>query len=244
MTPPADGQFPNTSWTLIARLKSDDEAVASAAIETLYTQYHFPLYCYLRRRGCAFQDAEDVLHDFLAGLLRRRSFDRLDESRGRLRGWFCTALGRHLQEWQGRERRREAEPLPHGVDVDFARVEARYQREHAADHDAPDRVFEREWVREIFRSVLASLTRKYEARGRGALFAVLRPVLETGGSLRDHDSATLAETAGMSQDALRAALARLLREFREGMHAEVRLTVEHAGEVDDELAYLMSLFRS
>ena len=43
--------------------------------------------------------------------------------------------------------------------------------------------------------------------------------------------------------ALRTALSRLMREFRETLRDEVRLTVETADAVPDELAYLMGLFQ-
>ena len=54
-----DGHFPETRWSLIARLKSADEATARRALDELCAQYHYPLYCYLRRRGCGHHDAED-----------------------------------------------------------------------------------------------------------------------------------------------------------------------------------------
>jgi hypothetical protein len=42
---PADGKFPTTQWTLIARIKSPDEGVARGALDELCAQYHYPLYC-------------------------------------------------------------------------------------------------------------------------------------------------------------------------------------------------------
>jgi RNA polymerase sigma-70 factor (ECF subfamily) len=243
-----DGHFPDTHWTLIARIKSPDATVAAAALEDLCAQYHFPLYCYLRRRGCAHHDAQDVLHDFLMLLFRRRSLEQLEESRGRLRGWLATSLGRHLHEWRRNEARRE-QPAAAGDEtgfesgLDFQAIEERYQRERVGEEDTPDRIFEREWAVELLHHVIDALGARYAQRGRGALFAALRPVLEGGGSLRGADTPALSASLGMSEEAVRAALARLLRDFREELHAAVRLTVEHAEEVDDEMTYLMGLFR-
>ena len=239
----SEGQFPATHWTLIARVRSADADVATAALDELCAQYHYPLYCYLRRHGCAHHDAQDVLHDFLSRLCRVRAFDRLEEARGRLRGYLSTALGRHLHEWRTSELRREAAIPGPGFAIDFEASADRYQREHFTDADTPDRVFERKWALELLRQAIDTLAIRYEARGRGATFAVLRPVLEAGGSLRGEDTPELAARLGLSEDALRAALARLLRDFREVMQAAVRLTVEDAAEVDWELVYLMSLFQ-
>ncbi|MEQ1859773.1 MAG: hypothetical protein ABMA13_07555, partial [Chthoniobacteraceae bacterium] len=246
--PAADkGKFPTTHWTLIARIKSPDAAVAEKALEELCTDYHFPLYCYLRRRGCAHHDAQDVLHDFLMLIFRRRSFERLEEQKGRLRGWLSTALGRHFAEWRQSEARREqtaaADDAGFDRGLDFGAIENRYQRERFREDDTPDRIFEREWAVELLRHVIDSLGARYAERGRGAVFAALRPVLEGGGHLREGQSQALAGPLGLSEEALRQALARLLREFREELHTEVRLTVEHAEEVPEELAHLMGLFR-
>src|SRR5262245_18339200 len=71
MMPDSTPGFPATHWSLIARVKSPDEGEASKALEELCAQYHYPLYCYLRRRGCDHHDSQDVLQDFFALLLRR-----------------------------------------------------------------------------------------------------------------------------------------------------------------------------
>jgi DNA-directed RNA polymerase specialized sigma24 family protein len=245
--PSADrGQFPTTSWTLIARIKSPDGTVAEKALEELCTQYHYPLYCYLRRRGCAHHDAQDVLHDFLVLIFRRRSLQNLDEQKGRLRGWLCLSLGRHFSEWRRSEAKRSAETadathFERGLDFDA--IEERYQREQFNDSDTPDRIFEREWAVEMIRHVIETLRVRYDERGRGAIFAALRPALESGGSLRGEDAPGIAARLGVSVDAVNSQFARLLREYREVMQSTVRVTVEHESEVDAELAYLSGLFR-
>jgi len=243
MSPRADGRFPTTHWTLIARLKSADEAEAAQALDELCAQYHYPLYCYLRRRGCAHHDAQDLLHDFLARLIRQRALERMEEARGRLRGYLSLSLGRHLHEWRQSEARRER-PISHfDHTLDFAAIEHRYRHERFTDADTPDRVFERQWATELLRQAIETLAARYAQKGKAALFETLRPVLERGGCLSVGDSAPLAAQLGMSENALRVALHRLLHEFREEMQAAVRLTVEHAEEVPAELAYLLGLFQ-
>jgi RNA polymerase sigma-70 factor (ECF subfamily) len=242
MSPEADGHFPTTHWTLVARIKSADVAVAAKALDELCAEYHYPLYCYLRRRGCEHHDAQDVLHDFLAGLLRQRALERMEEARGRLRGYLSLALGRHLSEWRRSEARRERPEVEFNRRLDFKAIADRYERERFSDVDTPGRIFERKWALELLRQAIEKIGADYERRGRGLLFAVLRPVLEGGGSLRGEDTRALATRAGLSDEALRAALARVLREFRETLNAAVALTVEEPAEVPDEMTYLMGLF--
>jgi RNA polymerase sigma-70 factor (ECF subfamily) len=139
MSPRGDGCFPETRWSRVARIRSDDAAVAAKALDELCAQYHYPLYCYLRRRGCAHHDAEDVLHDFLAGLVRLRALERVEAERGRLRGYLALSLGRHLREWRHRESRRERPASDFHDVLDFEVIGNRYQRERFTDADTPDR---------------------------------------------------------------------------------------------------------
>jgi len=200
-----DGQFPSTHWTLVARIKSPDEAVVAKALDEICTQYHYPLYCYLRRRGCDHHDAEDVLHDFLARLLRQQVLERLDESKGRLRGYLALAMGRHLQRWQQtKAKRREIIPAFATV-LDFAAIENRYQFDSFPDGETPDRIFERKWATEMLHHVIGKLEEHHRVKGKAVLFAALLPVLESGGSLRGEDIPALSASVGLSERALRTA---------------------------------------
>lgn len=237
-----DGRFPSTSWSLIARIKSGDEREASKALDEICRQYHYPLYCYLRRRGCDHHDAEDVLHDFLARLLRQQALERLDESHGRLRGYLALAIGRHLQRWQQTRAKRDPASTSVASSLDFAAIEERYRSESFAHGETPDCIFERKWALEMLHHVMGNLERRYQSKGKTAIFSALRPILESGGSLRGEDLSGLSLQTGLSEAAVRTALSRLLREYREALCGEVRTTVELPDEVTDEVRYLMKLF--
>lgn len=94
-----DGKFPTTNWSLVSRLRSRDEAVVRRALEDLCTQYHYPLYCFIRRRGLGHHDAQDALHDFLMKLLRNESLKDTHASNGRLRGFLAISLQRFIATW-------------------------------------------------------------------------------------------------------------------------------------------------
>ena len=242
MTPSAtDGRFPTTHWTLVARLKSADEATVRRALDDLCTQYHYPLYCYIRRRGLSHHDAQDVLHDFLAKLLRLDVFESADAEKGRLRAFLSTALGRFLINWHDGSAQRQRENS-----VDIAAFgddsEERFSREKFTERDTPDRVFERQWAQELLRRVLRDIAAVYEERGKSDLFKALKPVILRGGSFRGEDPGAVAQKLGMSEPALRKALQRALAEYRKTLENEVLQTVASADEVEEELAYLRGLF--
>ena len=236
-----DGQFPTTQWTLIQRLKSADAATAQRALDDLCTQYHYPLYCYIRRRGLNHHDAQDALHDFLGKLLRLDSFKDADAEKGHLRAFLSSALHRFLiNRHEGQAgRRREVSTNVEGL---TSADEDRFLHEKFTEQDTPERVFERKWAQELLRRVFQQLGAEYDAKGKSAVFQVLRPVILRGGSLRGEEPASLAASLGMKESALRMALSRLLRHYRKALEDEVRQTVMDEAGVADELAYLRQLF--
>lgn len=234
-----DGSFPNTSWTLIQRIKSTDDAVARRALDDLCAQYHYPLYCYIRRRGLSHHDAQDVLHDFLAKLLRSGSLEDANSERGRLRALLSTSLSRFLINHHRDTRDDRANvSLDATLAVD---AEQRYEHERFTEADSPERVFERKWAHELMRHVLRRLRDDYSADGNADLFRALRPGLIAGGTLRHVDVPAVAATLGMTEGALRVAFTRLLKDYRTVLTGEVRQTVATEPEVDAEITHMMGL---
>lgn len=241
--PPPDGKFPETDWTLMSRLRSRDDRVAAMALDELCCQYHYPLYCYIRRRGLAHHDAQDVLHDFLAKLLRNQSLIDLREAQGRLRGLLSTSLQRFLANWH---RDHSGDRLCDSIEAarEAAEAEDRFQREKLTDEESPERIFERKWAHELLRGVQEKLRARFSERGKERLFGALLPGLINGGTLRGEDTPRIAEALGMSEGSVRVAMTRLLDEYRCLLRSEVRQTVERDEDVEAEIAYLLNVFRS
>jgi RNA polymerase sigma-70 factor (ECF subfamily) len=234
-------QFPTTHWSLISRLHSPSLAERSRALDELCLQYHYPLYCYIRRRGLDHHDAQDALHDFLGRLLRLGSFGSADAEKGRLRAYLLTALQRFLINWQRGQRHRR-----HELSVDteplLMHAEDRYRGEQFPDSENPAQSYDRKWATELMQAVLKRLEKTYESRNRSELFQALRPVLLSGGSLQQEGSEKLADRLGMKPGAVRVALLRMLRDYRKLLQEEILLTVQNPREVKEEFQELMRLF--
>jgi RNA polymerase sigma-70 factor (ECF subfamily) len=64
--------FETTHWTLLLRARqSDSTETARKAFSNFCTAYWPPLYAFLRRRGHASPEAQDLVQDFFAHLLER-----------------------------------------------------------------------------------------------------------------------------------------------------------------------------
>jgi DNA-directed RNA polymerase specialized sigma24 family protein len=233
-----DGHFPNTSWTLIERLKDDREEVSRRALEDLCAQYHYPLYCYIRRRGLDHHDSEDALHDFLTKLLRLDSFKEAKAQKGRLRSFLATSLYRFLINWK-RDKKHELRTIH--LSIDIAQLEDRYQKENFADTDTPERIFDRKWSQALLNRVMELLKQRYSLKNKQALFGKLQPVLINGGSLKGEDAAALAASLNLSETALRVAMSRLLKLYRDLLEEEVLQTVDDHSDVKNEIASLIDV---
>lgn len=235
--------MPTTQWSLIERLKSPDPGLARTALDVLCRAYHYPLYCQIRRHGFSHHDAEDLLHDFLAKLLRNDSFGLAESEKGRLRTYLRTALSRFLATRHERQQRVSRHEISIESLADLSAVEGRFELDESAHHESPDILFDRQWGVELMNQVMQRLRKQYEDKGNAALFSALQPVLFSGGSLVDHDSAALCSGLGMKPGALRAALLRLLQKYREALRHEVLQTVSHQDQAPSEFAFLMACFR-
>lgn len=239
MERPNESPFPATSWTLISRIRSTDPEVSGAALDEVCSRYRYPLYCFVRRRGLDHQDAEDVLHDFMAKFLRNDSFHEAEEGKGRLRGYLAKSLDRFLVNWR---ERRSRDPLHESVDWSREELRSRYMAEGEALGESPDHFYQRKWAAELLHVALNRLHAAYQSRGREQVFIKLRPVLLAGGSLREGDGTRIGEELSMSGEAVRSALHRMLKEFRSELRNEVRQTLDDPDALEEEIRFLGTLF--
>lgn len=85
---------------------------------------------------------------------------------------------------------------------------------------------------------LGVLAKEHEAIGKALQFQTLKPWL-TGDS-ESIAQAEAAEQLGMSEGAVKVAIHRLRRQFREVIKNEVSQTLNGQGEVDEELRHLFA----
>jgi RNA polymerase sigma factor (sigma-70 family) len=228
--------FATTRWSLVHAAGGVRGSVAREALGTLCETYWYPLYAYARRRGCAPADAEDRVQSFFAGVLSNGVFTAADPSRGRFRSFLLKSFQNFLHA----EHRRDA-ALKRGGDrtvqsLDSARAEERYRLE-PAEVDTPERLFERNWALTLLETTLAQVRDEYAASGQGTLHAALEAHLR-----QDQNQAPYAEVAGtlgLTEEAVKSAAHRLRKRYRELLRSAVADTLAHAGDVDDELRWLL-----
>src|SRR5688572_5614373 len=212
-----------------------DTAEARAALASLCETYWYPLYAYVRRRGANPDDARDLTQGFLTSLLERRDFETLQRERGRFRAFLLASLKHFLSNDTAR---RLAQKRGGGsvLSLTFDDAEGRYRFE-PAEPATPESLYERRWALTVMERVLASLRSEWEASGRAAEFDDLKACLL--GETPEGGYAALAAKFNSTEGAVRTAIHRLRRKFQTRLRQDIAETVADAGEVDDEVKYLI-----
>jgi RNA polymerase sigma factor (sigma-70 family) len=235
-TLPGPSQFPTTRWSLVAAAGDPHCKEARSALVSLCENYWYPLYVYLRRCGHPADQAQDLTQEFFMRVLEGRYLDRADPEKGRFRSFILTSLKFFVadEEDRHRARKRGGGVL---VPLEFSSGEERYQREPAHD-ETPERIFERRWALSMLDRVVERLRDEFVQHGRPEHFERLKVFL-----LRQSDTpyAALAREMHTSEGALKVAIHRLRKRYRDLFRQEIADTVADPSEVESELRFLASV---
>ena len=107
---------------------------------------------------------------------------------------------------------------------------------------SPDAAFDRQWALTVVARALEALRRECFVDGRAVFFEQVKPWL-TGDAARG-DQTALAASCGLDANALKAAVHRLKRRFRQLLKAEVAGTLDDPGLVEAEMRALFAALGS
>jgi RNA polymerase sigma factor (sigma-70 family) len=229
-------QFPTTRWTVVVAAGDPHRKETRSALASLCENYWYPLYAYLRRRGYPADQAQDLTQAFFMRVLEGRYLDRADPEKGRFRSFILTSLKFFVADEADRDRAQKrggGAVLP----LEFVSGEDRYQREPAHD-ETPERIFERRWALSVLERVVERLRNEFIQHGRPEHFDRLKVFL-VGES--DAPYAALAREMKMSEGALKVAIHRLRKRYRELFRQEIADTVADPAEVEAELRFLATV---
>ena len=233
--------FHDTRWTLVSRSRGSDKQ-AKAALSELCEAYYAPVVAFLRRDGRDEDVARELAHDFFAKLLAGGGIEGADPLRGRFRSYLLAALKRFAADQRDR-----AHAVKRGGGKIHVVIEAEGESTGAglqiADEtvEAPDAAFDRQWALTVLARSMTALENTMREEGKSAHFDVLKPWLTAEGDATPQSMA--AEKLGMSVEAVKVAVHRLRKRFRDAVKAEIAQTVSDEETVREELDALMAALR-
>ncbi len=233
--------FATTHWSVILAAKTGDSPSAQEALEKLCRTYWYPIYAYLRRRGCGEDDAQDLTQGFFAQLLERRSIQGVEREKGKFRSFLLASLNYFLADERDRVNAQKRGGGRQILSLDTQEAEQRYRLE-PVDERSPDKLFERRWAMTLLDQVLARLGQEFADAGKRELFERLQAFLVEGTG--DKTFAQLAQEVAMTEEAVKKAAQRMRRRYHQLFREEIAQTVAGPAEVDEELRHLCAVLGS
>src|SRR5947208_11681833 len=173
--------FQSTHWTLVLRARqSDPTETARKALSDFCEAYWPPLYAFLRLRGHASPEAQDLVQGFFAHLLEQNTLSRADQEKGRLRTFLLGSLQNFLFNEYDR-----AHALKRGGGKQILSIDEHLPEAEAAmmdtTHLSDSRSYDLAWASNIVKRAWQHLEREFEVEGKKEWLEVLRPFVAGGG---------------------------------------------------------------
>ena len=238
-TPRRAGFLP-TRWTLVLRARGDSEA-AQAALGELCKFYYAPVLAFIRHTGRDEDAARDLTQEFFARLLARHGLDTVEPGRGRFRSFLLGAVKHFLADQKDRAQaaKRGGGRAPLSIQAGSATTTTTELQIPDPAGPAPDAVFDRQWALTLVERALNVLAGEFAAADKGEQFETLKPWLL--GEVDTLSQADAAARLGLTEGAVKVAVHRLRRRFRELVKAEIGQTVGDQDQVQEELRYLVEV---
>lgn len=231
-------EFPATQWTLLADATLHGDAPAARAMGEFIRRYRGPVVQFIRGRGWAAAEVEDLAHDFLIHVMEKSTLRRADMSRGRFRSFLLGALVRFLNDSHDRR-----VALKRGGDVLSITMDAAEISGDLAATPPPDAAaFDHKWALELLALAVNALEADYARRGRAADFAILRAYVP-GGILPPPYEET-APRLGLNLAAFKTEVHRLRNRFRVLLREQIAATVGSHDEIEAEYLYLREVLQT
>lgn len=235
--PPQRDRFMTTRWSVVQAAADTQHSQCRQALETLCQGYWFPVYAYLRRCGHTRDAAEDYTQGFFARLLEKDGLRLADPARGRFRSFLLTALKYFIANEEDRKRALKRGGGRTVLSLDLAQAEGRYAIQ-PAQAASPERVYERAWALTILDHAMTQLREECANRGKGKLFDCLKAHMTADRARVPYQAA--AQRLGMTESAVKVAVHRLRRRYREILREAIAQTVSDESQIDAEIGDLFA----
>lgn len=229
--------FVTTHWTRVLQARGNSTD-AKAALSDLCAAYYAPVFAFVRRWTNDEEAARDLTQEFFAVFLAKNSINLADPMRGRFRSYLLGAVKHFLCDARDRDRRlkrgggQKIETLDAGTDTSTS---VQLPDPNAA---SPDHEFDRKWAMTLLDRALRSLEQEHAWADNGKLFQVLKPWLT--GDTESLKQADAAQELRMNEAAVKVAIHRMRKRFREIIKTEIAETLNDPTHVDEELQHLIS----
>src|SRR3954464_3562802 len=231
--PSKAARFGTTQWSMVLKAGQG----AEEALLRLCQIYWPPLYAFIRRRGHAVHEAQDLTQAFFAHVLEHQALGQVGPAKGRFRSFLLVSLQNFLDnEWH------KAHTLKRGgrqIIISWEELKP-HEREALGSRDGmtPEKLFNRRWALMLLERVMNRLHTECDAARKAELFDHLKDYLTGDGGAKSYQQ--LAKELNTTEGAIKVTIHRLRRRFGELLREQISRTVDDPAEVDGEIRELFA----
>ena len=205
-----------------------------AALGELYRIYWYPLYAFVRHRGHAAEEAQDLTQGFFLHLLEHKTLGRADPLKGKFRSFLLGSLQNYLSTEADR-----AHCLKRGGKVEFVPLnvqdaEDRYRLE-PVDRLTPEKVFAARWAMALLGEAMNRLRQEYGTSHKVATFEVLKAFLDIANSKDPPSYEQAAAALQVSVGAVKTMIHRMRNQYTALVREEIGRTVSDSADIVVEI---------
>lgn len=219
--------FHTTRWTRVMAARGDSKE-SKAALSELCEVYYAPVRAFIVHTSGE-DAADDLTQAFFARILERAGLDKVDPERGRFRSYLLGAVKHFVRDQNVKMRAAKRGGGDEPISVDNSNLDL-------AEAAPSDVVFDREWALALIGRSLEALEKSQSSPRH---FEILKPWL--GGHSVERSQVDAAAELDISEGAVKVAIHRLRKRFRQCVRDEITQTVTTAEDVSDELNYLIEV---
>jgi RNA polymerase sigma factor (sigma-70 family) len=228
------GRFQTTQWSVVLLSAQSQAPGSRAALSDLCKLYWYPLYAFIRRRGCNAEDAQDLTQGFFLSLLDRKALRQVTPLKGKFRSFLLASLQNYLSDQFDRRRSLKRGGNIEFVPLDFESGDERYRSEPEEALTA-EKIFDARWAMTLLDETLRRLRQEYVAQQKLTIFMTLKPFLGPVGSQKLASYEDIAHRLDLSVGGVKTLVHRLRKRYTELLREEVARTVTDPKEVDEEI---------
>ena len=229
--------FATTQWTKVLAAKGESPD-AKIALSDLCECYYTPVQQFIRWRVSDPEKAKDLTHDFFEYLLSRPAFEGLDPNKSKFRTYLLGAVKHFLSRSVRKDSALKRGAGQAQVSLSTNAGDTPSLAASAGDASNDER-FDYQWGLNVMARALSALERDFAGSDRQAQFDALKPWLV--GQVDTLSQKEVAQTLGLSEGAVKVAIHRLRRRFKETIKSEIKATLGSDDTVDEELRYLVDV---
>jgi RNA polymerase sigma factor (sigma-70 family) len=231
--------FVTTQWTRVLEARGDS-VEAKTALSELCAAYYGPVFAFIRRNAPDQETARELTQEFFARQLAHRGVDTVDPLHGRFRSYLLGAVKHFLADMRKhahRLKRGAGEPVQSFEALETGTDTSPGMQVVDTQAASPEREFDRKWALTLLDRALTSLADEHKRAGTLEHFEALKVWLS--GDTENISQADTARTLGLNPGAVKVAIHRLRRQFRQAIKSEIAQTVKDPAHIEEEMKCLL-----